>query len=55
LIRSYEPLTAARICWAHVHGIAELGVQRQVAFKDKKEMLEFASVAIGALQTGLMR
>jgi predicted protein tyrosine phosphatase len=53
LIHSYEPLTAARICWAHVHGIAELSM-RQVVFKNKKEILEFARIAIGSLQAGLM-
>jgi AcrR family transcriptional regulator len=53
LLASYEPRTAARIAWTHVHGITELATRRQFGFKARKEILDFTSIAIGALLTGL--
>jgi AcrR family transcriptional regulator len=53
LLPRYEPLTAARIAWAHVHGITELARRRQFGFKTRKEIVDFASTATAALLTGI--
>ena len=53
LLTRYEPLTAARIAWAHVHGITELARRRQFGFKTRKDILDFAAIATAALQTGI--
>ena len=45
LLARHEPLTAARIAWAHVHGITELARRRQFAFETRKEILDFAAMA----------
>lgn len=52
-IAALDPLTAARIAWSHVHGIAELAVRRQFGFGTRKEILDFASAATGALLAGM--
>lgn len=53
LLRRYEPRTAARIAWAHVHGITELARRGQFAFKTRQEILDFTAIATAALQTGI--
>ena len=53
LLPRYEPRTAARIAWAHVHGITVLARRRQFGFKTRKEIVEFAAIATDALQTGI--
>jgi AcrR family transcriptional regulator len=53
LLSRYEPRTAARIAWAHVHGITELARRRQFGFKTRKEILDFTAVATAALQTAI--
>jgi AcrR family transcriptional regulator len=49
----YEPPMAARIAWAHVHGITELARRRQFGFKTRKEIVDFTAIATAALQTGI--
>jgi AcrR family transcriptional regulator len=53
LLKRYEPRTAARICWTHMHGITELATRRQFGFKARKEVLDFTVMAIDALFTGI--
>ena len=53
LLCRYEPHTAARIAWAHVHGIAELARRRQLGLKTRKELVDFTRIATAALQTGI--
>lgn len=53
LLGRYEPLTAARIAWAQVHGITELARRRQFAFKTRQELVDFTAIAATALQTGI--
>jgi AcrR family transcriptional regulator len=53
LLSRYEPRTAARIAWAHVHGITELARRRQFGFKTRKEILDFTAIATAALLTGV--
>ena len=53
LLTRFEPRTAARIAWAHVHGITELARRRQFGFKTRKEIVDFAAIATDALQTGI--
>jgi AcrR family transcriptional regulator len=52
-IRHYDPLTAARIAWAHAHGIAELAMRRQFGFQTEKELADFTAVATKALLRGI--
>lgn len=52
-VRPDDPLTNARICWAQVHGIAQLAVHDQFAFKRQKDVLEFTGKALEALLKGL--
>jgi AcrR family transcriptional regulator len=53
LLKRYEPRTAARICWTHMHGITELATRRQFGFRARKDVLNFTVIAIGALLTGI--
>ena len=53
LLPRYEPRTAARIAWAQMHGITELAMRRQFAFKTRQEIVDFTAVATAALQTGI--
>jgi AcrR family transcriptional regulator len=53
LLPRNEPHTAARIAWAHVHGITELARRRQFGFKTRKEIVDFTSIATAALLTGI--
>jgi AcrR family transcriptional regulator len=53
LLVRYEPLTAARIAWAQMHGITELARRRQFAFKSRQELVDFTAIAATALQTGI--
>jgi AcrR family transcriptional regulator len=53
LLPRYEPRTAARIAWAHVHGITELARRRQFGFKTRKEIVDFTSIAIAAVLTSI--
>lgn len=53
LLARYEPLTAARIVWAQVHGITELARRRQFAFRTRQEIVDFTAIAATALQTGI--
>jgi len=48
-----DPLNAARIVWALMHGIASM--QHRVGLQCRKEILEFANMAVEALQQGLNR
>jgi AcrR family transcriptional regulator len=53
LLARYDALTAARIAWAQVHGIAELARRRQFAFRTREEIADFTAIAATALQTGI--
>jgi hypothetical protein len=53
LLPHHDPLTAARIAWAHVHGITALAAHGQVGFKTRAEVLDFAAVSAAALRDGL--
>ena len=53
LLKQYKLATAARIAWAHVHGVADLTVRRQLGFKSSKEILTFANEALEASQFGM--
>jgi len=55
LLPRYDPNTAARIAWAHVHGITELARRRQFGFKTRKEIVDFTSIATAALLTGIAK
>ncbi|MGC4051804.1 MAG: TetR-like C-terminal domain-containing protein [Paludibaculum sp.] len=54
LLSVHLPLAAARIAWAHVHGLAVLAVRRQLGFQNRQELLDFASESTLALLTGLV-
>jgi AcrR family transcriptional regulator len=49
----YEPHTAARIAWAHVHGITDLARRRRFGFKTRKEIVDFTAMATHALLVGM--
>jgi Tetracyclin repressor-like, C-terminal domain len=53
LLRRFEPRTAARIAWAHVHGTTELARRPQFGFKTRKESVDYKSIATAALLTGI--
>jgi AcrR family transcriptional regulator len=55
LLPRYDSNTAARIAWAHVHGITELARRRQFGFKTRKEIVDFTSIATAALLTGIAK
>jgi hypothetical protein len=52
-MRAGDSLSAARIFWAQVHGIAELAIGGRLGFKSRKECVEFATIAIEALEAGM--
>ena len=52
-IRRGDPLTLARICWSQVHGIAQLAIGQQFAFKRQKDVLAFTHEALDTLLLGL--
>lgn len=53
LLPRYEPATAARIAWAHVHGLAVLAIRRRLDFQNRQDLLDFAAQSTLALLTGL--
>lgn len=52
-VRGGDPLTIARICWSQVHGIAQLAIGEQFAFKRQRDVLAFTDDALGAVLAGL--
>lgn len=53
LLPRYAPITAARIAWAHVHGLAVLAIRRQLDFGNRRDLLDFAAQSTLALLAGL--
>jgi AcrR family transcriptional regulator len=53
LIVDYGARTAARIAWAHVHGVTELALRAQFSFRTRDEIVVFAQEAAGALLSGI--
>nr|WP_321474446.1 TetR/AcrR family transcriptional regulator [uncultured Paludibaculum sp.] len=53
LLPRTDPRTAARIAWAHVHGLTELALRRQFEFPTRRALLEFAAQSTRALLEGL--
>jgi AcrR family transcriptional regulator len=51
--RKGHTLTLARICWSQVHGIANLAIGRQFAFKTQAEVLAFTENALEVVVDGL--
>lgn len=43
---------AALLAWTHVHGVADLALRGQLGFKNKKELREFAKLAIDCFGRG---
>ena len=48
-----DPLTAARMAWSQVHGIASLAIGEQFRFRTQSEVLAFADESMMALMRGL--
>lgn len=53
LLPRYEPATAARIAWAHAHGLVVLAIRRQMEFRNRQDLLDFAAESTLALLVGL--
>lgn len=49
-----SPEIEAIIAWTQVHGIAELALRRQLRFRNRKELREFARLAIEVFANGLV-
>lgn len=49
----HAPEIAARIAWAHVHGLAVLAIRRQLDFRNRQDLLDFAAKSTVALLAGL--
>lgn len=49
-----DPRTAAKIAWAHVHGIVELARRNQLELSSREDIDQFALFATSALLHGLL-
>ncbi|MBN9663196.1 MAG: TetR/AcrR family transcriptional regulator [Acidobacteria bacterium] len=54
-LTGHAPDVAARIAWAHVHGLAVLAIHRQLAFQNRQDLLDFAGQSTLALLAGLAK
>lgn len=53
VLPSADALDQARVAWSLVHGIATLGIHRQLRVEKKSDLLEFTGAATAALVRGL--
>ena len=51
-LEDLPPETAALLAWTHVHGVADLALRGQLDFKSRKELRQFARLAIDLFGRG---